>query len=187
MRPSSLPPGIQLLSIGEDVYVANSAVIKRPQLVRIGNHVAIDDFFYLTTPATLGDYIHIGPMVTVIGGPATLFTMGHFSTVAAGCRIICAGDRHLGAGLVSPVIPDEYRDDVDFAPVTLENFASLGTNVVVMPGVTIAEGSVVGANSLVTKSTEPWMIYVGSPAKPVRARPSERMKAYAAALGYPGL
>jgi galactoside O-acetyltransferase len=48
----------------------------------------------------------------------------------------------------------------------------------------LAEGSVIGANSLVTKSTEPWTIYVGSPAKPVKARPKEKMIEYARRLGY---
>jgi galactoside O-acetyltransferase len=42
-----------------------------------------------------------------------------------------------------------------------------------MPGITIREGSVIGAGSLVTKDTEPWMIYVGSPAKAVKLRDKE--------------
>jgi galactoside O-acetyltransferase len=42
-----------------------------------------------------------------------------------------------------------------------------------MPGVTLAEGSILGANSLLTKDTEPWTIYVGSPAKPVKLREKE--------------
>ena len=39
-----------------------------------------------------------------------------------------------------------------------------------MPGITIREGSVVGAGSIVTKDTEPWMIYVGSPARAIKPR-----------------
>jgi galactoside O-acetyltransferase len=42
-----------------------------------------------------------------------------------------------------------------------------------MPGVTLSEGSILGANSLLTKDTEPWTIYVGSPAKPVKVRERE--------------
>lgn len=187
MSSNNVPNDLQFARIGDDVYIARTSVIKRPHLVELGHHIAIDDFFYLTTGATLGDYIHIGPFVSVIGGPNTRFTLGHFTTVAAGCRIVCASDKHLGAGLVSPVIPAEFRDEVISAPVTLEAFASLGTNVVVLPGVVLAEGSVVGANSFVSKSTEPWTIYVGSPAKPVRMRPHEKMKEYAEKLGYPQL
>mgnify|MGYP001559625033 CR=1 FL=1 len=53
-----------------------------------------------------------------------------------------------------------------------------------MPGVTVAEGSVVGAGSFLNKNTKPWTIYMGSPAKPVKTRPKEKMIEYAKKLGY---
>jgi galactoside O-acetyltransferase len=53
-----------------------------------------------------------------------------------------------------------------------------------MPGVTIAEGSVIGACSLVTKDTEPWTIYMGVPARAVKIRKKEKMLQYAKELGY---
>jgi acetyltransferase-like isoleucine patch superfamily enzyme len=168
---------------GDDVFISANVEIRRPHLVSIGNHVAIDTGFYCTVRAEIGDYIHIGPYVTVIGGEKGLFRMGSFSTVGAGSRIICGTDEFLGAGLVG-MSPPEYRDNVICAPVVFRMFASIGTNVVVFPGVTLGEGSVVGSCSLVTKSTEPWMIYYGIPAKPVKERPREKMIAAGKALGY---
>ena len=53
-----------------------------------------------------------------------------------------------------------------------------------MPNVTLAEGSILGANSLLTKDTEPWTIYVGSPAKPVKIRDKDKILQYAKELGY---
>ena len=73
--------------------------------------------------------------------------------------------------------PPEYRDRVKVAPVIFQMFASVGTNVVIHPGVTLA-------CSLVTRSTEPWTIYMGIPARPVRKRPSRAMKAAARRMGY---
>jgi len=169
---------------GDDVFISAAVEIRRPHLVSVGDHVAIDTGFYCTVAAEIGDYIHIGPYVTVIGGGEGLLRMAAFTTIAAGCRIACSSDAHLGAGLVGPTIPAEFRDDVTFGEVTLEVFASLGTNVVVHPGVTLAVGSVVGSCSLVTHNTEPWTIYHGVPARPVRARPSQRMLAAARSLGY---
>src|SRR5436309_2604578 len=81
----------------------------------------------------------------------------------AGSRILCASDEFLGAGLVG-MSPPEFRDKICVEPIVFEAFASTGTNVVVHPGVTLAEGSVIGSCSLVTRSTEPWMIYRGVPA-----------------------
>jgi galactoside O-acetyltransferase len=53
-----------------------------------------------------------------------------------------------------------------------------------MPGVTLAEGSVAGSNSVITKDTEPWTIYVGSPAKPIKIRKKETILKNAKKLGY---
>ena len=171
--------------IGTDVVIGPNVDIRRPHLVSIGSHVSIDTGAYITTAAEIGDYVHIGPYITVIGGAEARLVMGHFTNLAAGARVICGSDRFQGDGLIGPAsLPAKYKDTMKLAPVILENFANVGTNAVIMPGVTLAEGSVVGACSLVTKSTEPWTIYTGIPAKPVKARPRDKMIAYAAELGY---
>ncbi|HEY5306105.1 MAG TPA: DapH/DapD/GlmU-related protein [Pseudolabrys sp.] len=182
-----MPPDqdIAFARIGTDVVIGPNVAIRRPQLVSIGSHVAIDNGAYITTAAEIEDYVHIGPYVTVVGGARAFFKMGNFTNLAAGCRVICGSDRFQGEGLIGPAsLPEDYKDTMKLAPVVLENFANVGTNAVIMPGVTLAEGSVIGACSLVTKSTEPWTIYAGTPAKPLKQRPREKMIRYAAALGY---
>ena len=173
-----------LKSVGTDVVISPNAEIRRPDMVSIGSHVAIDTA-YITTAAGIADYVHVGPYVTVIGGPKARLTMGHFTNLAAGARVICGSDRFMGDGLIGPAsIPDAYKDKMKLAPVVLEDFANVGTNAVIMPGVTLAQGSVIGAGSLVTHSTEPWTVYVGVPAWPLKARPREQMLRYAAEMGY---
>lgn len=173
-----------LASCGTDVYISDLAVIRRPKLVKLGSSIAIDEFVLISTALETGDFCHIAPHISIIGGPHGLLKMGHFTTIAAGSRIICGSDGHTGEGLVGPTIPEPYKDKLKIEPVTFENFASVGTNVIVMPGVILREGSVVGANSLVTKDTEPWTIYFGSPARPIKMRESFIMKEYARKLGY---
>jgi len=172
-----------LKSCGEDVFISSNVEIRRPQLVSLRNHIAVDSGFYCTTNFQAGDYIHIGPYVTVIGGAKAFLQMDGFNTIGAGSRILCASDEFLGAGLVG-MSPPMYRDNIIYAPVIFKIFASTGTNVVVHPGVTLAEGSVVGSCSLVTKNTEPWTIYHGTPARPVKARAKEKMIEAAKAMGY---
>jgi acetyltransferase-like isoleucine patch superfamily enzyme len=172
-----------LKSYGNDVFISGNVEIRRPNFVEIGSHIAIDTGFYCTVKTWLGDYVHIGPYVTVIGGAGGFLKMEGFNTIGSGSRILCASDEFLGAGLVG-MSPPEYRDNVIYAPVIFKMFASIGTNVVIHPGVTLAEGSVVGSCSLVTKSTEPWTIYYGIPACPVKARPKEKMIKAAKELGY---
>ncbi len=173
-----------LKSIGKDVFISSKVEIRRPHLVSVGNHVAIDSGVYITTQAEIGDYVHLSPYITVIGGLKSKVIVQNFVTVAAGSRIIAGSDKFMGAGFTSVTVPDQYRDEVEFSTITFKQFSGIGTNVVIMPGVTVAEGSVIGACSLVTKNTEPWTIYMGIPAKPVKIRPKDKMLAYAKALGY---
>lgn len=174
----------QLKEVGEDVFISANVEIRRPQLISIGSHTAIDSNVYITTGAEIGDYVHISPFTSIIGGATAMLYMDHFTGMAAGCRIICASDEHMGYGLTNPTVPLAYRDNVTVAPVRFEMFATVGSNVVIMPGVTLGEGCVVGANSLVTKSLESWTVYVGSPARPLKVRPRERMLTFAKEMGY---
>lgn len=52
-----------------------------------------------------------------------------------------------------------------------------------MPGVRLKEGTSIGANTLVTKDTEPWSIYVGSPARKIKNRSKDLLKLEADFLG----
>ena len=175
----------QLKSHGDDVVISKLAEIRRSHLVSVGNHAAIDSFVSITTGAEIGDYVHISPHVSAIGGATGMLRMGHFTNLAAGCRIICGTDEFLGQGLIgSAAIPAAHRDKIRVAPVTLANFANVGSNAVIMPGVTLGEGSVVAACAFVNRDTEPWTIYAGVPARPIKQRSRDLMLAHAKSLGY---
>ena len=94
--------------IGEDVIISDLCIISRPQLVSIGSHVAIDMWTYISTAAELGDYIHIAPSVTILGGAKSFIKMGNFTNIGSGSRIVCATD-DFKQGMISPVVPIKYR------------------------------------------------------------------------------
>ena len=158
---------------GEDVRINDLAVIARPELVEMGDHISIDQWTYISTQLKMGSYIHIAPSVSIIGGALARLEMGDFTNIGSGSRIVCATD-DFTQGLISPVVPIEHRTVIN-KPVVFERYATLGVNCTVLPGVTLGEGCIVGANSLVTKDTEPWTIYAGSPAKPIKKRERERI------------
>ena len=168
---------------GKDLFIDNDALIKFPDNVELGNHVAIDKGFYCTTKLIVGDYVHLAPYSVVIGGKDSLLEMKHFSGIASGGKVVCGGDDFTTGALMNPQVPHKYRDSVS-KPVKFEMFSCLGVNSCVLQGVTLAEGSVIGAHSLVTKDTEPWTIYVGSPARPIKKRDNRRAYEYARELGY---
>jgi acetyltransferase-like isoleucine patch superfamily enzyme len=158
---------------GKDVIISDLCILSRPELIEMGDHIAIDAWTYISTQLKMGSYIHIAPSVSIIGGASATLIMGDFTNIGSGSRIVCATD-DFTQGLISPVVPIEHRTVIN-KPVVFERYATLGVNCTVLPGVTLGEGCIIGANSLVTKDTEPWMIYAGSPAKPIKKREKERI------------
>jgi acetyltransferase-like isoleucine patch superfamily enzyme len=160
---------MSFISVGKDFYLSDLTVIKRPELIKIGNHVAIDQFVTITTQAEIGDYVHIAPNCSIIGGVNSKVIFEDHSGMAAGARVIAGGADFNSGFLTNPQVPSEFTCATN-SVVKFEKFSILSTNSVVMSGVTLAEGCVIGANSVVLKDTEPWTIYVGSPAKPIKKR-----------------
>lgn len=169
---------------GEDVRIGRDVTFTRPWLVNLGDHIAIDKGFYCTTQLIVLDHCHIAPYITVLGGQRGMLCLQGFNTIGPHSVMVCGSDEFGGRGLVSVTIPPEYRGGVKVAPIVLEKFANVGTNVVILPGVKLGEGSVVGACSLVLNDTAPWTVYAGTPAKPLKKRPKERMIEAARKMGY---
>ncbi|MBK6912276.1 MAG: acyltransferase [Ignavibacteriales bacterium] len=55
-------------------------------------------------------------------------------------------------------------------PSTIEDDVWIGTRAIILKGVTIREGSVIGAGSIVSKDILPYSVSAGIPCKPIRCR-----------------
>ena len=163
--------------------VDHGAWIKYREDCKFGDYVVLDIGVVSSVTMDIGDYVHLAPYSVIIGGRAAYLTMGHFSGISAGGKIICGGDSFASGALMNPQVPAKYREPI-IEPITFGAFSCTGVNAVVMPGVTLGEGAVVGSNSVLTRDAEPWPIYVGSPAKPVKDRPWKKAYEYARELGY---
>jgi dTDP-4-amino-4,6-dideoxy-D-glucose acyltransferase len=183
MKNNNLKLLQQVSSHGSDIFISKNVEIKYPELIELGSHIAIDSGFKCTVKMKLGDYIHIAPDVVVIGGRQGYLELGDFAGIAAGSKIVCGSENYVEGGLIGPTIPAKFRNLI-IKPVIFGRFVVVGVNCCVMPGIILGEGSVVGANSVVTKNTVPWTVYIGSPAKPVRIRDKETVLKYAKELGY---
>jgi acetyltransferase-like isoleucine patch superfamily enzyme len=151
---------------------------------KVGNHTAIDKGFYCTTQLEIGDYVHIGPYVTCIGGKEGLFILRGFNNVMAGARIVCGSDRFDDSGLFGAMIPSEYKGTQIIAPVIMEEFSNIGTNAIVLPGSTLRRGVLLTAGSLLIGDTEEWGVYKGNPAVLVKKIDSAKILNNARKLGY---
>ena len=158
--------------LGKDVVIHEWVRFVRPENIWIGNHVWIDDFVLLAGGrdeglTKLGNYVHIAAFSSILGSPGS--TLGDFTTIAPGCRLFSTSDDYLGGGLMGSPIPFEYRC-LESAPIILCRFTAIGTNSIILPGVTIGEGAVVGACSLVTRDLEPWTVNAGVPTRVLKPR-----------------
>lgn len=132
----------------------------------------IDDFVFINagSKSEIGKFVHIASFCSVIGGGE--FYMEDFSGLSAGCRIVTGSDDFAGGGLTNPTVPSEYTN-VKKSFVRIKRHAIIGTNVTILPGVTIGEGAAVGAGCIVRKDLEPWAIYAGQDCRRIKSRPSD--------------
>jgi acetyltransferase-like isoleucine patch superfamily enzyme len=67
-------------------------------------------------------------------------------------------------------IEDKELQKKQSRPIIIEDDCWIGFNSVIMPGITIGKGSVIGANSVVTKNVPPFTVFAGNPAKFLKKR-----------------
>jgi acetyltransferase-like isoleucine patch superfamily enzyme len=154
--------------IGRNVKISDKASIYNPELIEIGNNSRIDDFCVISGRVVVGRYCHITPMCLVAGGVPGIF-FSDFCTLSYGVKIFSQSDDYSGRTLTNSLIPKEYKDET-YIKVSVGRQVIIGAGSIVLPGVDIGEGCAVGAMSLVNRSTEPWGVYVGNPARRVKAR-----------------
>ncbi len=109
----------------------------------------------------MNDYVHITAMEKVlIGNNVLLASKIYISDCSHGSY---SGDENDSSPLE---IPKERK--LFSKPIVIEDNVWLGEFVSVLPGITIGKGTIVGANSVVSRSLPPNVIAVGSPAVPIK-------------------
>lgn len=142
---------------------------------RLGRHVAIGERVVLRE-VTVGDYSYFERHAEAI-----YTTIGKFCSIAANTRINAL--EHPMERLTTHKVsyrPNEYFRylgvDGDFRerrrakPVTVGNDVWIGHGAVIMPGVSIGNGAVIGANAVVTRDVGPFEVAAGVPAKRLKMR-----------------
>lgn len=127
-------------------HVGKNIWIEPPLRVAYGNRTYIGDNFYANFNLVLVDDINIFIGNNVMFAPnVTISTTGH------------------------PIHPNLRKNGEQFSfPVKIEDNVWIGSGVVILPGVTIGENSVIGAGSVVTKDIPKNVVAVGNPCKVLR-------------------
>lgn len=167
-------------SLGKNVKISSRAAIYNPDKIEIGDNSRIDDFCVISGKITIGRYVHIAPHCLLAGGEAGI-TLDDFAGLAYFVQVFSQSDDYSGKTMTNPTVPGKYKSETKL-PVHLGRHVIVGASSVIFPGVSVAEGCSVGAMSLVHKSTEPWGIYIGNPARRAKARSKELLNLEATLL-----
>lgn len=155
-------------ALGKNVKISDKASIYDAGLMEVGDNSRIDDYCVLSGRIKIGKYVHIAPLCLLAGGEEGI-SMDDFSGLAYQVKIFSQSDDYSGATLTNPTVPAAYKKEVKKA-ISLGRHVIVGAGSMVFPGVTIAEGCSIGAMTLLNKSTQPWGIYLGNPARRIKER-----------------
>ncbi|MCF8222339.1 MAG: acyltransferase [Bacteroidales bacterium] len=149
------------------------SIIRYPRLFLLAkrtgreNRLGPGGRFYHHRHVHLGDSIYIAPGFHI---SAYKLRIGNGVQIGPGLLIECHDHSFSQVGKTLW----EIRKIKNYAPVTIEDDVWIGGKVSILKGVTIGEGTVVGASSVVTKTLPPYTICVGTPCKPIKKRFNER-------------
>ena len=155
-------------ALGRQVLISRTCRIYTPEEISIGSHVLIDDFTILNGEIHIGNYVHISSNCELYAGEASI-TLEDFVGVSSRNAFYATSDDFSGASLNNPTVPKAYKNEKNL-PIVLHKHVLTGTGCSFMPGVEIGEGCSFGSMTLINKSTEPWGMYVGIPARRIKER-----------------
>ena len=158
---------IGLGSYGEHVLISRKASFYSPGEIHLGNHVRIDDFCILSGKIKLGSYIHISAYVGLYG--AFGIEIGDYATISGQVMVYSQNDDYSGDYFTNPMVPESLTN-VTGGPVVIGKYAIVGAGTIVLPELTIGEGTAIGAMSLVKEDVDPWLICAGIPVRIIRER-----------------
>ena len=158
-----------LKHFGKNPLISRKASFYTPENIEIGDNVRIDDFCILSGNITLGSYIHISAHTCLYGSKGII--INDFSGLSTRTIVLSASDDFGGDYLIGPMVPPAYTN-VTGGPVIIKRYVQVGAGSTIFPNITIEEGAIVGAMSLITNNIESWAIYAGVPAKFIKQRKS---------------
>jgi acetyltransferase-like isoleucine patch superfamily enzyme len=148
-EPVVVTNGHKVEYLGSGIRIDSFVKIEGGEGVRIGRGVHVASFAHLNIG---GGELHIGD----------------YAAIASGAKIITGSNSPEGLSM-SASAPREVQV-VERSFNQIARYACVLTNAVVLPGVTLHEGAILGANSLANQNIPAWEIWVGSPARFVGRR-----------------
>jgi acetyltransferase-like isoleucine patch superfamily enzyme len=158
-------------SMGKGSIIEVGVSFSHPRNVFLDSFVFIDQycqFLCSTGCIKIGKRTHIAPFCVILGQGGV--EIGSFVGISPGAKIMSLSDwPGNGKRICGPMVPMSQRG-LKEGKITIKNEVNIGSNSVIMPGVTIGEGAVIGANTIISADVEPWTIVLGIPPRVIGKR-----------------
>jgi acetyltransferase-like isoleucine patch superfamily enzyme len=128
---------------------------------QIGDESKIGTFVEIQKGATIGKRVKVSSHTFICEG----VTIEDYAFIGHGVMFI--NDRYPRAA--NPDGSLQTEEDWSVVPTLVKRGASIGSNATILCGVTIGEGAIVGAGSVVTHNVPPYTIVAGNPARVLRS------------------
>lgn len=162
-------------------YITNPAQIELGARVKIHSHSALDAGSSGTIALAAGVTLNRYAYITASRGGVRVgqrSEINHFALINGAGGVTIGRDVLIGPGaqLISYQHRYSERDQpisaqgYSYAPTVVEDDVWIGSNAIILAGVTIGRGSVVGAGAVVTKSCAPYSVLAGVPARVIKTR-----------------
>lgn len=147
---NSLPPEAmeERMALNQEIFgsCGKNVWIVPPMKLAVGKYISIGEGCYFNAGTTFIDDWKIEIGKNCLFGPnVTLCTTGH------------------------PISPAHRMDGMYSFPIKIGNTCWIGANVIVLPGVTIGDNTVIGAGSVVTKDIPANVVAAGNPCRVLRS------------------
>lgn len=159
---------MRMKHVGKHVFVRKNLMVGSPSGITIGDDV------WIGRDCRLECYEDKGKLGEIRLGNTS--KLGHYCTILCGADITIGDFTRLSSFVTimseshgtNPEKGIYHLQDLVCKEVTIGQYCWLGEKVIVMPGVSIGDWSIVGAGSLVTKDIPPYSIAVGNPARVIK-------------------
>lgn len=157
--------------IGTNVIVKDNSAIKRSE---ISDYTCIHEDCKITE-STIGSFTYIAKSTEILGanigkfcsiGPGVWIGLGKHPSdfISTSPLFYSISKKQLGFTFAENQLFDEYNR------CTIGNDVWIGARALILDGVTIGDGAIIAANSVVSKDVEPYTIVGGIPARPIKTR-----------------
>lgn len=127
----------------------------------------------------VGNY-NYGPLnIQYFGSEKEALYIGNFVSIASNVRFLLGGNHRSDTLTTFPIhtkcMKDQVIDAETKGPIYIKDDVWIGESALILSGVTIGQGAIIGAGSLVNKDIPPYAIAVGIPCKVIKYRFDENI------------